>query len=142
MRRTSELESKKISSSQSQQHTTGYREREKKIVNRAANSELSWIFLLFVFFYRKGSWQRWLLTTSYSSPPGANDTALRPTASRQFSITSLALLLSQQAEATTMKLQTSLSCKTSTLELQSTLLIISMMEYVRSLLQPFLKLIS
>lgn len=44
---------------------------------------------------------------------------LRPTASRQFSITSPALLLSQEAETATMKLQMFLSCKMSTLKLQT-----------------------
>lgn len=121
----------KISSSQSQQHSTGYGEKK----NSQPRGKQRALLDFFDFFFRRvGSWQRRLPTTSHSSPPGANDTALRLTASRQFSITSLSLLLSQQAETTTMKLQTSLSCKMSTLKLQSTLLMISMMECARTLL--------
>lgn len=67
LRHTSELESKNLRISVSTTHDCV---SEKKL-NHAAKSELSWFF----FFFRGGSWQHKLLTTSYSSPPGANDTA-------------------------------------------------------------------
>lgn len=71
VRHTSELESK-ISASQSQQRTILCITK----LNHTANRNVSW-------FFRRvwgggPSWEHRLLTTGYSSPPGANDTASQP----------------------------------------------------------------
>lgn len=67
LRQASELESKNLRISVSTTHDCV---SKKKTQPRSKEQAL-----LVLFFFRGGSWQHKLLTTSYSSPPGANDTA-------------------------------------------------------------------
>lgn len=68
LRQTSELESKNLRISVSTTHDCVSKKKNSTTQQRASS-------LGFFFFFRGGSWQHKLLTTSYSSPPGANDTA-------------------------------------------------------------------
>lgn len=112
LRHTSELESKNVRISVSTTHGCVSGKKNSTTQQRASA-------LGFCFFSGEeaGSTSSWPQAIHHLR--GLMTQRLRLTASRQFSITSPALLLSQEAETATMKLQMFLSCKMSTLKLQT-----------------------